>query len=75
MNLSNTVNFTRTIFHAEIVKCDSNEVFQTDANEMYYFKFVANSFLWHQIRYMTCALFLVGSGKEKPSMIAEMLDL
>lgn len=33
------------------------------------------AFLMHQVRYMMSILFLVGSGLEKPSIVAEMLDL
>lgn len=44
MNLANTVNFERTIFSAEIIKSDINEVFHTDANEIYYFHYVGNHF-------------------------------
>jgi tRNA U38,U39,U40 pseudouridine synthase TruA len=62
MNLANTVNFERTIFSAEIIKSDINEVFHTDANEIYYFHYVGNSFLWHQIRFMSSILFMIGSG-------------
>ncbi|MCB0368149.1 MAG: hypothetical protein KDD45_01610 [Bdellovibrionales bacterium] len=30
---------------------------------MYYFYYVGNSFLWHQIRYMSSMLFMIGLGK------------
>jgi tRNA pseudouridine38/39 synthase len=69
MNLTNTVNFERTIFSAEIVKSEINEVFQSEANEVYYFHFVGNSFLWHQIRFMSSILFLVGCGQEKETIV------
>ena len=75
MNLTNTVNFCRTIFHAEIVKSDANEIFQDERNEIFYFYYLGNSFLWHQIRFMSSVLFLIGSGKESPQIIKDLLDL
>jgi tRNA U38,U39,U40 pseudouridine synthase TruA len=65
------------MFRASIEKCE-NKLFglnKDERNEVYYFYFVANSFLWHQIRYMTTILFLVGSGREKPEIVDELLDV
>ena len=78
MNLSNTVNFEREIMKAEIVKVehgnddgngnreenknDLGGAVVDDRNEVYYFHFVGNSFLWHQIRFMSSVLFMVGQG-------------
>ena len=33
------------------------------------------AFLWHQIRCIVAILFLIGQGREKPSVISEMLDV
>lgn len=35
----------------------------------------SNSFLWHQIRCIVGLLFLVGQGKEEPSVITELLNV
>lgn len=35
----------------------------------------APSFLWHQIRYITSVLFLVGQKKEEPSVITKLVDI
>lgn len=34
-----------------------------------------NAFLWHQIRFIMGVLFLIGSGKEAPSLVTELLDV
>ena len=38
------------------------------------FTIVGHAFLWHQIRYMTAVLFMVGRGEEDPSIITKLLD-
>ena len=75
MNLTNTVSFEKTIFEAKVVSSSIDEVFADDRNQIYYFHFVGNSFLWHQIRFMSSVLFLVGCGKEEPSIVRDLLDL
>lgn len=42
-------------------------------NEIYYFYYIGNSFLWHQIRYMSSMLFMVGLGKEPLERVKELL--
>lgn len=61
-----TTNYERNITVAEIQKVDyqGKEVETDQRNELYYFHFVGNAFLWHQIRFMATILFLVGTGKE-----------
>lgn len=39
------------------------------------FTIISNAFLWHQIRCIMEVLFLVGEGKEEPTVIKELLDL
>lgn len=34
-----------------------------------------NAFIWHQIRYIMGILFLIGSNKEEPLLIKELLDV
>jgi tRNA pseudouridine38/39 synthase len=43
--------------------------------KVYYFHVRGSAFLWHQIRHMVAILFLVGQGLEKPSVVAELLDV
>lgn len=75
--MTNTVNFTRTIFSATIEKAVGEEALEEGdpRNEVYYFYYVGNSFLWHQIRFMSAVLFLVGQGKEPISIITDLLDV
>jgi tRNA pseudouridine38/39 synthase len=44
-------------------------------NDVYYFHFVGNSFLWHQIRFMSSVLFMVGQGSEAVSIIEDLLSI
>jgi tRNA pseudouridine38/39 synthase len=44
-------------------------------NAMYEFTISGSAFLWHQVRYMVAALFMVGRGQEPPSMIRNLLDI
>lgn len=49
----------------------------TEENEysIYVAVIKANAFLWHQIRYIMGILFLIGSGKETPNVVKELLDV
>ncbi|KAI1083707.1 pseudouridine synthase [Whalleya microplaca] len=42
--------------------------------KVYYFLVKGSAFLWHQIRCMVSAVFLVGQGLEDPSIIDKLLD-
>ncbi len=46
-----------------------------DRNDVYYFHFVGNSFLWHQIRFMSAVLFMIGQGTESLKIIEDLLDI
>jgi tRNA pseudouridine38/39 synthase len=46
-----------------------------DTPKIYTFTLHGSAFLWHQVRHMVAILFLVGQGLEKPSIIAELLDV
>ena len=43
--------------------------------KIYTFTLHGSAFLWHQVRYMVAVLFLIGQGLEKPSVVAELLDV
>ena len=77
MNLSNTVNFTRTIHSASIERapCQPPLAATDPRHEVYYFYFIGNSFLWHQIRNMSAVLFLVGSHREEPGLVRDLLSI
>ena len=50
----------------------------TEAAEIpkaYSFNIYGSAFLWHQVRHLVAVLFLVGQGLEKPSVVADMLDV
>ncbi|KAH8907026.1 pseudouridine synthase [Coniochaeta sp. PMI_546] len=83
-------NFVRRIFESDIVEVeDTGSVLpyldnadMKPANipagkhpKVYYFHVRGSAFLWHQIRHMVAVLFLVGQGLEKPSIIADLLDV
>ncbi|MGP1946075.1 MAG: hypothetical protein ACTS8Y_04790 [Arsenophonus sp. ER-EMS1-MAG3] len=36
---------------------------------------VGKAFLWHQVRCIVGVLFLIGSGKESPSVVKRLLDI
>ncbi|CAK7262551.1 pseudouridine synthase deg1 [Sporothrix epigloea] len=72
-------NYERRIFDASIVEvpglCSSLDYFGVDGGpKVYSFDVRGSAFLWHQIRHMVAILFLVGQGRESPSVISELLD-
>jgi tRNA pseudouridine38/39 synthase len=77
MNLCNTVNFEREIKDVDLIKVENTQGIEPgdSRNEMYYFRFVGNSFLWHQIRYMVSVLFMIGQGTEPPNVIKDLLSV
>ncbi|CAG9766637.1 unnamed protein product [Ceutorhynchus assimilis] len=60
------VQFTRNIKNFQIEDLSSS---------MYVAIIKGNAFIWHQIRYMMGILFLIGSDKEEPSIIDELLNV
>ena len=77
MDVTSTIDFQKNMTRTSIEKVGSTlfELEKDPRNEVYYFHFVANSFLWHQIRYMVSVLFLVGLGSENETVIDDMLDI
>ena len=49
--------------------------FVDEGPKVYTFSVHGSAFLWHQVRCMMGALFLVGQGLEEPSVIDELLDV
>lgn len=80
-------NFERRVDRARIVEVEQGELglpFLGDESvrpqatgqgpKLFAFEVWGSAFLWHQVRHMVAALFLVGQGLEQPSIIDEMLD-
>ncbi|KAJ3514945.1 hypothetical protein NLJ89_g2064 [Agrocybe chaxingu] len=65
-------SFKRKILRASITPLESND---QENGRMYVFDLVGTAFLYHQVRHIMSALFLVGSGLEPPSMITELMNV
>lgn len=82
-------NFERTILYSDIEEVDDQSGTMGYVNgsdflpagsqacnpKVYTFTLHGSAFLWHQVRHMVAILFLVGQGLEKPSIVAELLDI
>jgi tRNA pseudouridine38/39 synthase len=82
-------NFERRIFYSDIEEVDDQSSALGYVNgpeflahglgggnpKVYTFTLHGSAFLWHQVRHMVAILFLVGQGLEKPSIVAELLDV
>ncbi|XP_013782607.2 tRNA pseudouridine(38/39) synthase-like [Limulus polyphemus] len=66
------VNYNRKILQVII----SPLTFSSEQSyQLFELTVVGQAFLWHQIRCITAVLFLVGQGKEKPTIILDLLDV
>jgi len=68
------IQFYRSI-HSIDIKALDEEKRSDDSYSMYKLTLNGKAFLWHQIRCIVAVLFLVGNGKEEPSIIQELLDV
>jgi tRNA pseudouridine38/39 synthase len=82
-------SFERRIFYSDVEEVtDQSAAFRyvdgadflpaglKDGNpKVYTFTLHGSAFLWHQVRHMVAILFLVGQGLEKPSIVAELLNI
>lgn len=66
-------SFKRTILRASITPL-ADEMDETN-DRVYVFDLVGTAFLYHQVRHIMAALFLVGSGLEHPKVIAELMNV
>lgn len=67
------VQFIRNIFSITIEPVDAeNDAFEYS---MFCMTIVGQAYLWHQIRCIMGILFLIGQKKEKPELIAQLLDV
>nr|CAG4634860.1 EOG090X083V [Alona affinis] len=64
------VQFTRRIIDIQIEAIDEDT---TSSYAMYRLKLVGQAFLW--VRCIVAVLFLVGQGKEEPTIVQELLDV
>lgn len=68
-------NHTRTILSASIVCTNPNQIDHKEDYSFYEVIIVGQAFLYHQIRCVMTVLFLVGCGKEKPTVFRDLLDI
>jgi tRNA pseudouridine38/39 synthase len=82
-------NFERRIFYSNIEEVDDQcgalgyvngqdfllNGLKENNPKVYTFTLHGSAFLWHQVRHMVAILFLVGQRLEKPSIVAELLDV
>uniref|UniRef100_A0A182JRV9 tRNA pseudouridine synthase n=1 Tax=Anopheles christyi TaxID=43041 RepID=A0A182JRV9_9DIPT len=68
------VSFMRSIDEISIKpsQVDSNN---DSSYDMMYLELRGKAFLWHQVRCIMAVLLLVGQGKEKPSVVKDLLDV
>ncbi|ENN81864.1 hypothetical protein D910_03046 [Dendroctonus ponderosae] len=67
------VQFIRKIFDFTITPWDASDM--RSEYSIYIATIKGNAFIWHQIRYIMGILFLIGTNREKPSLIPELLDV
>lgn len=65
------VKFNRRIMDIQIDSVEET----IDNYSMFRLKLVGQAFLWHQVRCIVSVLFLVGQGKEEPTIVQQLLDV
>lgn len=80
MDINNGVlTYIRRVFAASVTKLEPTFSASADGDDSPYsmclFQIEASAFLWHQIRCIMAVLFLIGLGREEPSIIARLLDI
>lgn len=78
----NVCDFTRTIFKGDVVEIKKGcvsfgrlTVRMDSEHDVLAIEIIGRAFLWHQIRCIMSVLFLVGSGKESPDVVSQLLDI
>ncbi|KAL3671455.1 hypothetical protein V7S43_003377 [Phytophthora oleae] len=66
--------YERNVRSFEIVECPGQRA-EDPSQQMYRCEIFGRAFLWHQVRCMVEVLFLIGSGREDPSIIPQLLDI
>eukprot|EP00007_Cunea_sp_BSH-02190019_P002731 CAMPEP_0174244532 /NCGR_PEP_ID=MMETSP0417-20130205/35543_1 /TAXON_ID=242541 /ORGANISM="Mayorella sp, Strain BSH-02190019" /LENGTH=530 /DNA_ID=CAMNT_0015324223 /DNA_START=207 /DNA_END=1795 /DNA_ORIENTATION=- len=80
MDAVNVKNFERRILSFHIRPLDqSTAIFPLSSEDPKYqmceMEISGYAFLWHQVRCMAAILFLIGEGKEDPSIVSDLLDV
>ncbi|RLN51298.1 hypothetical protein BBJ29_003064 [Phytophthora kernoviae] len=66
--------YERNVGSFEIVECPGQRADDL-SQQMFRCEVFGRAFLWHQVRCMVEVLFLVGSGREEPSIVPRLLDI
>ena len=74
MDVMSVSHFTREIKRLRIHVALKGPENRPDL-DMLYLELCGNAFLWHQVRCIAAVLFMVGTGKEKPSIVDDMLNV
>ena len=76
MDLANLTHFMRRItsFSVETAPSGGSDT-QMPPFDMCYLRIEGTAFLWHQVRCMAAVLFMVGNRLEKPSIVADLLNI
>lgn len=74
IDIVNVSNFVRTILRTDIIKFRDGRD-DDISTEVYYFEIEGQAFLWHQVRYLTAILFLIGSHLEEPNVLFNLFRL
>lgn len=67
------VTFTRRISYVSIENSQKDS--KESPYDMLYLVLRGKAFLWHQVRCIMAILFLVGEGREEPTVVKELLDV
>ncbi len=76
MDVANVTHFMRRItsFTVETAPSGGGDA-QMPPFDMCYLRIEGTAFLWHQVRCMAAVLFMVGNRLEKPTIVAELLNI
>ncbi|RLN97478.1 hypothetical protein BBJ28_00003730 [Nothophytophthora sp. Chile5] len=66
--------FERNVGSFELVECPGQRA-EDPRQQLFRCEVFGRAFLWHQVRCMVEVLFLVGLGREQPSIVAQLLDI
>ena len=66
-------NFRRSVLSVAVQPAVQQADHRDQPGSIWEFEVAGTAFLYHQVRCMVAVLFLVGEGKENPSIVAELL--
>jgi tRNA pseudouridine38/39 synthase len=73
LDIANVTNFVREIYYADIACFESCD--HAPERAVWMLEIQGIAFLWHMVRCIMALLFLVGEKKEKPEIVADLLDI